>query len=165
MLNHGQGKTWEPHKMATFAKVNDFVENLCQVIDLDGDVWKMDLTSTAPTAGTDATADGNGILANITPITYTNYSDDLAVDRILTAGSLTHAQTAGTFTWDYGADIVITASGGALASFQYIALWDDTVVSPVDPLFGYWDHGSAIVLASAETATLAFNASGIFTLA
>lgn len=150
--------------MATFSKVNDFVENLCQVIDVDTDVWKIDLCSTAPTAGTDVTADGNGILGNIAPITYTNYSDDLSVDRTLTAGTLTHVQASGTFTWDYGADIVITASGGALATWQYLAIWDDTVTSPVDPLFGYWDHGSAIVLASTETATVAFNASGIFTL-
>ncbi len=151
--------------MATYVKVNDFVENLCQVIDLDGDALKFDLTSTAPTAGTDATADGNGILANITPISYTNYTDDLTVDRVFTAGTLTHTQTAGTFTLDYGADIVITASGGALASFQYIVPWDDTPTSPVDPLINYWDHGSAIVLAATDTATLQFNASGWFTLA
>ena len=150
--------------MATFSKVNDFVENLCEVIDVDTDVWKIDLTSDDPTAGTDVTADGNGILGNIVPISYTNYTDDLAVDRVLTAGTLTHAQTAGTFKWDYGADIVITASGGAIASWQYFAIWDQTVASPVDPLFGYWDHGSAIVLATGETATIAFHSSGIFTL-
>lgn len=150
--------------MATFVKPNDFTTNLAQDILIDTDVWKLDLTSTNPTAGTDASADGNGILANITPISYTNYSDDLSVDRILTAGTLTHVGSGGTFTWDYGADIVITASGGALASWQYFVMWDDTVASPVDPLFGWWDHGSAIVLASTETATVAFNASGIFTL-
>jgi hypothetical protein len=150
--------------MATFSKVNDFVLNLCEVVDLDGDAWKFDLTSTAPTAGTDVTADGNGIQANITPISYTNYTDDLTADRTLTSGTLTHTQTSGTTTFDYGADIVITASGGAIASWQYIVLWDDTPVSPVDPVSNYWDHGSAIVLATSETATLAFNASGIWTL-
>lgn len=151
--------------MATFTKVNDFVLNLCEVIDLDGDTWKFDLTSTAPTAGTDATADGNGVLANITPISYTNYTDDLTADRTFTAGTLTHTQSSGTFTFDYGADIVITASGGAIADWQYIVMWDDTPTSPADPLLGYWDHGSAISLASGDSATLQFNASGIFTLA
>jgi hypothetical protein len=150
--------------MATFTKVNDFVLNLCETIDLDDDVWKIDLTSTDPTAGTDVTSDGNGILTSIAPITYTNYSDDLAVDRILTSGTLAHTQTAGTLTFDYGADIVITASGGALASWQYLALWDDTPTSPADPLLGFWDHGSAIVVAQNETATIAFHGSGIFTL-
>lgn len=159
----GLDNIWGPI-MATFNKVNDFVLNLAQVIDIDGDVWKFDLTSTSPTAGTNAAADGNGVLANITPIAYTNYTDDLTVDRVLTAASLTHTQTAGTFTFDFTSDIVITASGGSLASFQYIVPWDDTPTSPADPLLGYWDHGSAIALANGESATLAFNASGIFTL-
>ena len=151
--------------MATFNKVNDFVQNLCEVIDVDGDTWKFDLTSTAPTAGTDVTADGNGILANVTPISYTNYTDDLTADRTFTAGTLTHAQTAGTFTFDYGSDIIITASGGSLASWQYIVVWDDTPTSPVDPVSHYWDHGSAIALGNGDSATLQINASGMWTLA
>lgn len=149
--------------MATYTKTNDGLLNMLEVIDLDGDAWTFSLTSTAPTAGTDVTADGNGVLANVTPISYTNYSDDLAVDRVLTSGTLTHTQTGGTVTFDYGADVVITASGGALASWQYIPLWSDTPTSPADPVIGFWDHGSAIVLASNETATIALNASGIFT--
>ena len=151
--------------MATFTKVNDFVLNLCEAIDLDGDELELSFTNTAPTAGTDATADGNGILANISPISYTNWTDDLTVDRVLTSGTTTHAQSSGTFTLDYGADIVITASGGAVADFRYIALFDDTVTSPTDPLICYWDHGSTISLAASDSATIAFNASGIFTLA
>jgi hypothetical protein len=150
--------------MATFTTVNDFVLNLCEVIDIDGDAWHISLSTTDPTSGTDVTADGNGVFANIADISYTNYSDDLSADRILTAGTLTLVQAAGTFTWDYGADVVITASGGALATWQYLSLWDNTPTSPADPMCTYWDHGSAIVLATSETATVAFNASGIFTL-
>lgn len=150
--------------MATFTKVNDFVTNLAEVIDLDGDTLKFDLTSTDPAAGTDATADGNGILANIAPISYTNYTDDLTVDRTFTAGSLTHAGSAGTFTLDFTSDIVITASGGSLASFRYIVPWSDTPTSPADPLINVWDHGSSITLASGDSATLQFNASGWLTL-
>ncbi len=151
--------------MATYTKANDFVQNLCEEIDVDNDAWLFDLTLTAPTAGTDVTADGNGIKANITPISYTNYTDDLTVDRTLTAGSITHAQTAGTFTFDYTADIVITASGGAIADWRYIVDWDDTVTSPVDPVRGFWDHGSTISLNDTDSATLQFNASGLWTLA
>jgi len=146
--------------------VNDFVPNLCEAVDLDDDAWEIALSNTAPGSETpDPTTDGNGILGNVTQIAYTNYSDDLTADRVLTAGNLTHAQTSGTLTFDYTADIVITASGGAIADWRYFYIFDETVASPTDPLLGVWDHGSTISLADTDTATIAFNASGIFTLA
>jgi len=152
--------------MATFSKVNDFVLNLCEAVDLDDDAWEIALSNTAPSGeASDPTADGNGILGNVTQIAYTNYSDDLTADRVLTAGNLTHAQLSGTLTFDYTADIVITASGGAIADWRYFYIFDETVASPTDPLLGVWDHGSTISLADTDTATIAFNASGIFTLA
>ena len=150
--------------MATFATVNDFAENITKNMNTLTGAWTLDYATTDPTSGTDVTADGNGIFGNMPSVATTNYSDDLAVDRILTTATLTKAQTAGTMTFDYGADVVITASGGAFASFQYIGLYDDVPTTPINPMLGYWDHGSAIVLASTETATIAFNASGIYTL-
>ena len=151
--------------MATGSKINDFLLNLAEVIDLDGDVWKITLSNLAPSGESpDPTTDGNGILTNVTQISFTNYSDDLAVDRLLTSGNLTDAQSSGTLKWDYTADIVITASGGALADWRYFYIWDDTPSSPADPLMGVWDHGSTISLAQNETATISFNASGIFTI-
>ena len=151
--------------MATGSKINDFVLNLAEVIDIDGDAWKLAFSNTAPgSESSNPTADGNGVLANVTQINYANYSDDLTADRILTSGNLTHTQTSGTFTFDYNADIVITASGGALATWRYFYIWDDTPTSPADPLLGVWDHGSGITLADGDTATIAFNASGIFTM-
>lgn len=152
--------------MATFTKVNDFVLNLCEVIDLDGDQLELAFSNTAPASETsNPTADTNGVLANVTQIAYTNWTDDLTVDRNLTSGSVTTTQTGGTFTLDYTADIVITASGGAIANWQYIYLWDDNPTSPADPLINVWNHGSAIALGNGDSATLQFNASGIFTLA
>ena len=152
--------------MATFTKVNDFVLNLCEVIDIDGDALTLSFTNTAPASETsNPTADGNGVLANITPIAYTNWTDDLTADRVLTSGTTTHVQSSGTFTLDYGADIVITASGGAIATWRYIYLYSDTPTSPADPLICVWDHGSGIALGNGDSATLQFNASGIFTLA
>ena len=152
--------------MATFTKVNDFVLNLNEAIDIDDDEIELAFSNTAPASETsNPTADTNGILGNVTQIAYTNWSDDLTVDRVLTAATKTHTQTSGTFTFDYGADIVITASGGAIADFRYIYLFDDTVASPVDPLINLWDHGSAVSLADTDSATIQFNASGIYTLA
>jgi hypothetical protein len=153
--------------MATFSKVNDFVENLAGPIDSTSgaDTWKFELCSTAPTSGTNVVTDGNGVIANVAPITYTNYADDLSAARTFTNATLTRDQSGGTFTLDYNADIVITATGGAMNTWQYIPMFDDTVSSPIiDPVLGFWDHGSAIVLAQNETATIAFNASGIYTL-
>lgn len=152
--------------MATFTKVNDFVLNLCEAIDIDGDTLQLAFSNTAPASeSSNPTADSNGVLANVTQISYTNWTDDLTADRVLTSGTTTHTQTSGTFTLDYGADIVITASGGAIATWRYIYLFDQTVASPTDPLICVWDHGSGISLGDADSATLQFNASGIFTLA
>lgn len=152
--------------MATFTKVNDFVLNLCEAIDIDGDTLQLAFSNTAPASeSSNPTADGNGVLANVTQVAYTNWTDDLTADRVLTSGTTTHAQTSGTFTLDYGADIVITASGGSIATWRYIYLFDQTVASPTDPLICVWDHGSGIALGDGDSATLQFNASGIFTLA
>ena len=61
--------------MASFTKVNDFVVNLANSMDLDSDTLKVALSDTDPTSGTNSTADGNGVLANVSEITYTNLSD------------------------------------------------------------------------------------------
>ena len=152
--------------MATFTKINDWVLNLHEVVDIDADELELAFSNTAPASETsNPTADTNGVLANVTQIAYTNWTDDLTVDRVLTSGTLTHTQTSGTFTLDYGADIVITASGGSIATFRYIYLFDDTPTSPADPLACVWDHGSGISLADSDSATIQFNASGIYTLA
>ena len=151
--------------MATYKKYNDFALYGLQAVNLSSDAINLALSNTLWSSETsDPTADTNSALANRTQIAYTNYTDDLTVDRVLTSGTLAHTLSGGTSTFDYGADIVITASGGAVATFQYIDLYDDTMTSPLDMLFVGWDHGSGITLASGESATLAFNASGIFTL-
>jgi hypothetical protein len=63
-----------------------------------------------------------------------------------------------------GTDIVITATGGSVGPFRYVVLYNDTQTSPVDPLMGNWDYGSALTLASGESFTIDFGAS-IATLA
>ena len=151
--------------MATFSKVNDFVKNMNEVVNMSADTIALAFSNTAPSSETsNPTADTNGILGNVTQISYANWTDDLTVDRVLTAGNKSSAQTGGTYTFDYTADIVITASGGPIATFRYIYLWDDTPTSPVDPLCNVWDHGSGISLADSDSATIQFNASGIYTV-
>ena len=150
--------------MATFIKIADLPEALAEKVhDLAADTLMIALSNTAPASETsDPTATGNGVLANVTQIAYTNYTDDMTVDRVLQ--SVTSDEAGGTYTLD-AADLTITASGGALASFRYVYLYNDTPTSPADPLIACIDNGSAISLADGESVTIAWNASGILTLA
>jgi len=147
--------------MATFTKANDWVDYLVEDVDMASDTFMIALSNTAPGSETpDPTADTNGVIANVTQISYTNYTDDMTVDRTLENVSST--QTSGTYTFDAD-DIVITASGGALADFRYVYLYDDTVTG--DPIVGVWDNGSAISLGDGDSVTISWSASGIFTVA
>lgn len=149
--------------MATGTKIADWIENLGTVVNASSDTFKVALSNTAPASeSSNPTATGNGVLANVTQISYTNYSDNLTVDRTLE--SVTFAESGGTTKFDAG-DFIITASGGAIATFRYIYVYDDTPTSPADPLVGVWDHGSGITLADTQTATITFHANGLFTVA
>lgn len=142
--------------MASFTKVNDFVVNLANAMDLDSDTLAVALTNTDPTAGTDVTADGNGVLANITEISYTNLSTR-------TLASVTSTQTAGTYKLS-AADHVLTASGGSVGPFRYVVIYNDTPTSPADPIIGYYDYGTSLTLNDGDTFTIDIGANGILTL-
>lgn len=149
----------------SFTKIQDFPLNLGEVISgLNGSTTiKFGLTNTAPASETsNPTVDGNGVLANITQISYTNYTDSLTTDRVLQ--SVTWTDSAGTATLD-AADFSITASGGSIATFQYFYLYDDAPTSPADPLIGLWTRASALTLADTEQVNITINASGFLTVA
>lgn len=126
--------------MATFNKFNSFVEAMAEKAhNLGADTLKVALTNSAPSAS-------NTVLANITQIANGN--------GYTTGGSTTtqssSAQTSGTYKLVLG-DVVFTASGGAMGTFRYAVLYNDTATS--DELIGYWDYGSAVSLADGETFT------------
>lgn len=150
--------------MATYVKIADLVEALAEKVhNLSTDSLRIALSNTAPASETsNPTATGNGVLANVTQIAYTNYSDDMAVDRVLEG--VVSDEAAGTYKLDAN-DIIITASGGSLAAFQYVYIYNDTPTSPADPLIACIDNGSAISLATGESVTIVWNAAGIFTVA
>jgi hypothetical protein len=51
-----------------------------------------------------------------------------------------------------GADKIWTASGGSFGPFQRVVLYDDTPAgSPVDPIVGFWDYGSAVTVNTGES--------------
>jgi len=149
--------------VATFTKVNGFVEHLSEgVHDLGANQLRLALSNTAPASETpDPTVlTADAVLANVTEIAYTNLDSD-PTSRNLTV--TTSAQTSGTYTLDAD-DVVLTASGGAMAEFRYIYIYNTAGTGVTDPLIGYYDYGSGLTLADGETLTIAFDALGILTL-
>lgn len=142
--------------MASFTKVNDFVVNLANAMDLDADTLIVALSNTDPTSGTDVTADGNGILANVSQISYTNLSSR-------TLANVTSTQSSGTYKLSAD-DLTLTASGGSVAAFRYIVVYDDTPTSPADPVIGYYDYGTSLTLNDGDTFTIDIGTNGILTL-
>ena len=97
--------------MATFNKVNEFVANAVHNMDLESDQIVVALSNTAPSSeSSNPASDGNGILANLTQIAYTNLSS-----RNVTTSSST--QTGGTYKLVL-ADITLTSSGGSTGPFR-----------------------------------------------
>jgi len=141
--------------MATFNKFNAFVENLAEKVhNLGSDQLKIALTNTAPTAS-------NSVYADLTsPLSTTNLSGATPFN----VTTSTSAQTSGTYKL-VCADLTLTATG-AVGPFRYVVLYNDTPTSPADPLIGYYDYGSSISLANAETFTIDFDGSnGVLTIA
>jgi hypothetical protein len=145
--------------MATFVKVNDFVENVAHgVFDLGMNQLAVALSNTAPgSESSPPTASGNGVLANVTQVSYTNLSSR----NITTSAS---AETGGTYKLTL-TDLVLTASG-SVGPFRYVYIYSDTPTSPADPIIGYYDYGSSVTLANGETFTVDFDGSnGLLTIA
>ena len=145
--------------MATFNKLNGFVENLAeQVHDLGGDSLKVALTNTAPASESTnpAVNTADCILGNVTEISYTNCSS-----RTITTNS--SAQSSGTYKLVL-TDLTLTASGGSVGPFRYVYIYNDTAAG--DELIGYYDYGSALTLADGESLLIDFSAvNGILQLA
>ena len=138
--------------MASFVKINDFVANAVENMDLESDQLAIALSNTAPgSESSNPTADTNGILGNVTQISYSNLSS-----RNLTTTS--SGQSGGVYKLVL-ADLTLTASSGSVAAFRYIYIYNDTVSSPADPLIGYYDYGSSLTLNDGDTFTIDFSPS------
>ena len=140
--------------MATYNKFQQFVEDLgkgVHQLHAAGHTLKAYLSNATPDAALDA------VKADLAEITNENgYAapEDVQNDYTESGGT-------GTLT---GTDIVITASGGPVGPFRYVAIYNDTPTSPADPLVCWWDYGSSITLQDGESFTIDFGAS-IFTIA
>jgi hypothetical protein len=139
--------------MATFNKFNSFVEALAEKVhNLQTDTLKVALSNTAPTAG-------NSVLADITQIASGNgYTIGGAQ-----ATQASSAQTGGTYKLVLN-DVTFTASGGSVATFRYVVIYNDTATN--DELIGWYDFGTAVNITNGNSFTVDFDATnGVLTIA
>jgi hypothetical protein len=137
--------------MATFTKFNSFTEALAEKKhDLGSDQIVVALCNAA-----NAPVAGNAVLADLTPIAYTNCSSR----NVTTAAS---AQSGGTYKLTL-TDLVLTASGGSVAPFRYVVLYNDTAAN--DELIGFYDYTVDQTLLTGETMNIDFDgAAGVLTI-
>lgn len=129
----------------TYNKFNTFVLDLSsKVHNLAADQITVALTEVAPVAT-------NHLLADLTQISYTNCSS-----RNVT--TISASQTSGTFTLDL-TNLTLTASGGAIAQFRYIALYNSTAAG--GNLIGWFDTGIENNIVNGASYLIQFGASTI----
>jgi hypothetical protein len=132
--------------MAAYNKIQSFVEALAEKKhNLGSDALTIGLTTVANTPS----ASADNVLADISPISYTNLSA-----RVPTITSSVH--TTGTYKLIL-ADLVLTASG-TVAAFGTVVLYNDTATN--DELICWWEYGSDVTLLNTETFTINFDDSG-----
>ena len=145
--------------MASFVKYQQFVQDLAsgvhQLQTGTSHVLRVMLSNSAPNVST------HNVRADVTELStsggYTSGG--------ISVGTITGAETTGTFKCSGGTDPVWTGSGGGFTA-RYAILYNDTPTSPADPLIGYWDYGSSFTVAAGETFTVDLDqANGLFTIA
>lgn len=144
--------------MATYSKANDWADYLGEDVDLASDTLKAVLSNTAPASeASNPLSDGNGVLSNITQIAAGNGYTTGG----LTLAGVTYVQTGGVGKLD-ATDLVIAASGGAMATWRYVYVIDDTVAAK--PVIGVWDVGSAVSLGDGDSRTLVWDGNGLMSV-
>lgn len=142
--------------MAAFNKFQIFVQNVTRgVHNLNADAFLLLLTDTAPNAA-DTVVD-----TTTTPCTIKATSNALEIaagNGYVKGGtaiaSIADSQTAGTDNMT-GANVVFTASVGAIAQFRYVVLYDNTAgTTATRPVIGWWDNGSEVNLAAGNSFTV-----------
>lgn len=140
---------------APLNKFNTFVQNLANgVHNLGTDTLKVMLTNTAPVAT-------NAVLADLTEITagngYTAGGNQALQTSDVQTGGVDKLLLQNPATW--------TATGGTIGPFRYAVLYDATPTSPLKPLIGWYDYGSAVTLAVGEQFQVSFDqTNGVFTI-
>jgi hypothetical protein len=141
--------------MAAANKFDVFVRDLCNGVHAGSfgsaspsDTWKIYLSNAAPSSSADS------VKTDLAEISTTGgYQGPQSV-------GLGRSQSGGVITLT-AQDVVFTCETGSptMPPFQYVVLYNDTPVSPLDPLIVWWDYGQSLSLDSAETFTVDFGAS------
>lgn len=129
--------------MADFIFVDSFVEELAKgTHNLASDTFKVVLLTDA-----NAPTRADETLSDLTIIDQTNLDAD-------TLTILTAVQTDGVFNWVLQ-DFIIKADGGALPTFRWAAIYNDTAAN--DELVGFSDAGFDIDLEDQDEQLLDFS--------
>jgi peptidase E len=117
--------------MASFNKFNSFTKAVAEKVhNLGSDAIKVALSNTAPVAT-------NALLADITQIAVGN--GYVAGGNAATLVSST--QSSGVYKLILN-DVTFTASGGSIATFRYIVVYNSTATN--SELIGWYDFGTAV---------------------
>lgn len=140
--------------MSSFVKIDKFVLNLGdRVFNLSSDQLKVALTNTQPVIAT-----ANQYSDIVSPVPTTNLSGATPFNVTTTS----YTQSSGTAKL-ICQPLTLTATG-AVATFQYIVLYDDAATNK--ELIGFYDYGSAVTLGGGDTFTVNFDVTnGVLTVA
>jgi hypothetical protein len=131
--------------MAAFNKFDKFVADVANGIHhLNVDTLKLMLTNVAPVSG-------NTVKADITEITAGN--GYVAGGQSVSIAS--SSQTSGLYKLipSPPANVTWTASGGSIASFRYVVIYNTIPTTPLMPLIAWWDTGSTQTITAGNSFT------------
>ena len=129
-----------------------WVDYMVEDADLASDTFKVTFCA----AASEPSVSEDGLIADISQIATIANCDSVTIT------TTSSSQTAGTYELVLE-DKVVTATD-TFGPLQFAVVYDDTVAS--DPLVCYYDYGSEITLAAAETLTVDFDAdNGVFSIA
>jgi hypothetical protein len=143
--------------MATFNKFNLFTQDLTEGVynfKSGGQTFAVMLTNTLPVAT-------NHLYGDVS-------AGELTTTGGYTVGGITSAMsdsTASGVEKVLATNVTWTGSGAGMGPFRYVIIYDQTPTTPLKPLVAWYDYGSSISLALADTFTVAFDATnGFFTV-
>ena len=132
--------------MATFTKIQDFVEQLgLATHNLNTGTLNIALSRSDADAGA-------GAAVQVTDTVLANFVQPTGSGYVVTDTQNTFAEASGTATLT-GTKVVFTATG-TWQSFRYAVIYN---AAGSGNLIGFWDYGSDLILADGETFSVKFN--------